>query len=112
MIEPSASSQKFIVIGFKQSDSVEGFVVHLDFTPLHERACQGVWSTSQSSSDFERWSPYDGRHGAQCLLGRHIYYTRRKRNSKCFIDSELPRPFITNCECTDYDYECDEGYAR
>ncbi len=35
MIEPSASSQKFMVFGFKQNDAMEGVAIHLDFTSMH-----------------------------------------------------------------------------
>ncbi len=94
------------------NEGVEGVVIHLDFTPMHERSCVGMFDTSSRTSDFEKWSPYDGRHGGKCLLGRQMTYTRRKRDSKCFIDTEMPRPFVMNCECSEYDYECDEGYAR
>ena len=101
-----------MVIGFKQNESLEGVLIHLDFTPMHERVCNGIYDISSAHSDFERWSPYDGRHGHKCLLGRQLTYTRRKRDAKCFIEGEMPRPSIMNCECSEQDYECDEGYAR
>ena len=104
MIEPSAGSQKFIVIGFYPT-TYEGVVVHLDFSGLHTRPCGNPFFSQ--NSDFEKWSPYDGRHGANCLLGRHITYTRRRRDAKCYLETPLPSPYTSHCSCTDQDYECD-----
>lgn len=70
MIEPSAASQKFLLIGFKQEPGTPGVVIHLDFSLMHKRPCAGANSPGQTASDFEHWSPYDGRHGGHCLLGR------------------------------------------
>jgi hypothetical protein len=79
--EPSATSQHFIVYG-KQSHKAMNeeeeeaetkdlaAVVYVDFTKLHEPQCKGADTAGTETSDYEKWSPYDGRHGNnKCWLG-------------------------------------------
>jgi hypothetical protein len=40
-----------------------GIVVTLDFADLHEPQCKGVDNAGDGASDFELWTPFDGRHG-------------------------------------------------
>lgn len=64
--------------------------------------------------DFEKWTPYDGRHGSnKCFMGQTVTYSRRKQDSKCF-NGEDYEPIVNRfpCQCTEMDYECDFGYTR
>jgi hypothetical protein len=109
IIEPEAISQRFVVYGW-QEDS--GVLIYIDFTELHERACVGHDAPDSSASDYETWTPSDGRVG-RCLLGHRVTYTRRKRTSQCFVPEEYERGvFQSHCECTAEDFECDYGYFR
>ena len=66
------------------------------------------------SSDYELWSPSDGRaDGNKCLLGHQVRYTRRRRAAQCFNGQQYERAeFRKNCPCAEEDYECDFGYER
>jgi hypothetical protein len=47
-----------------------GVVITVDFKDLHEPQCKGVDRPGESDSDYELWSPNDGRHGEnKCFLG-------------------------------------------
>ena len=88
-------------------------VFHIDFNELHSKACALVSSPGDAGSDYERWTPSDGRLGDKCLLGRKVEYTRRKREATCFIPEEVTRKtFVQNCACAETDFECDVNYVR
>ncbi len=86
----------------------------LDFTNLHEPQCKGADRPGDESSDYELWTPYDGRHGDnKCFMGQQVSYVRRKQDSECFNGEELERKIVRSyCQCTEMDYECDIGYVR
>ena len=64
IIEPDSISQEFLLYGRRKgSEERSGLIVHLDFKGLHERMCRGAENPDSKDSDFETWSPYDGRHG-------------------------------------------------
>jgi len=45
-------------------------VIYADFANLHEPQCKGIDAADTPASDFETWTPYDGRHGdTKCFLG-------------------------------------------
>jgi hypothetical protein len=120
IIEPSATSQKFMVYGSrsvsgtsdKNSNSV-GAVYFLDFGELHAKRCKGVEAPGTPDSDYEKWTPSDGRLGDKCLLGHQVTYIRRKREAQCFNGEKLERrTFVKHCKCAESDFECDVGYAR
>ena len=81
IIEPNSLSQQFMVYGVFAA-SAEGdeeivkdsqaFLTYMDFSSLHQRQCKGADIAGDSSSDFELWTPYDGRHGDanKCWLGQ------------------------------------------
>jgi hypothetical protein len=120
IIEPTATSQKFMVYGSRKASKAGdknekpvGAVYFLDFSELHARKCKGVEAPGTPDSDYERWSPSDGRLGDKCLLGHQITYVRRKRDSQCFNGQKLDRMnYVKDCACTENDYECDVGYTR
>ena len=42
----------------------------MDFSGLHMAQCQDSALHDAETSDFERWTPYDGRHGDHtCFMG-------------------------------------------
>jgi hypothetical protein len=108
LIEPTAASQKFIIHGEKEG---KGVVVALDFTSFHEPNCRNLERPDAADSDYERWTPKTREKG--CLMGRKIYYVRRKQEAECFNGMDFERPLVVeNCECTEADFECDFGYSR
>jgi len=111
IIEPTATSIKFIVYGYK-SDK-DGVLISLDFNSLHQSECKGVDSPGDEDSDYELWTPSDGRLDGKCLMGHTTAYTRRRRDAACFNPEEHERvEEIEHCKCSEEDFECDFGYAR
>mmetsp|Transcript_11552 Transcript_11552/g.15062 ORF Transcript_11552/g.15062 Transcript_11552/m.15062 type:complete len:887 (+) Transcript_11552:98-2758(+) len=105
IIEPTSKSTRFLVYGRDASKmgTNRGIIVSVDFSSLHERVC--------SDADYEIWRPRLSDNS--CLLGHIVEYTRRKQDSACFNPKEHETKLaITNCECTEQDYECDFGYMR
>ncbi|KFH09097.1 putative sortilin, partial [Toxoplasma gondii VAND] len=113
VIEPNASSVEFLLYGKREQDSA-GVLFHLDFNALNQQQCKGIWAADSVSSDYETWSPSDGRAGGErCILGKHITYTRRKQTSECFNGRDFDRPKVSKvCPCTMEDYECEFGFTR
>jgi hypothetical protein len=126
IIEPNSISQQFMVYGsyigeknatdkeVKISGDGRAFLTYIDFSSLHEPQCKGADNAGDSSSDYELWSPNDGRHGDQkCFLGQQVTYVRRKQSSKCY-NGEDHEAIIKRepCVCTEMDDECDIGYHR
>ena len=57
----------------------EAFLVYVDFSQLHEPQCKGVDVAGSPDSDYELWTPHDGRFGEnKCFLGMHKTFVRRK----------------------------------
>lgn len=115
IIEPTSTGQHFIVYGEKKAKKglKGGVVIGLDFTSLHEPQCRNPDRPDSPDSDYEKWTPNDGRGGKECLLGRKMIYVRRKREAACFNGETFERKTVVeNCQCTEEDYECDIGYER
>lgn len=96
-------------------DGTKAFLTYLDFSYLHKRQCTGADSPGSSKSDYELWTPNDGRHGAdnKCFLGQQVTYIRRKQDSACYNGEDLERIERREpCSCNEMDYECDYGYSR
>lgn len=135
VMEPTSTSQQFLIYGttkVKKSVDVKSFesndaeddseatmtnesvIASIDFSLLHEPQCKGVDRAGEADSDYELWSPYDGRHGSNtCFLGQQVTYVRRKQFAACYNGEDMER--VTQripCECTEMDYECDIGYFR
>lgn len=75
-----------------------------------------VYSRTCGPSDYEAWSPSNGRtykDGLQCFMGRDITYRRRNATADCF-NSEVIDPVLNviYCPCAEDDWECDIGYER
>jgi Sortilin, neurotensin receptor 3, C-terminal len=119
MIEPKGASERFVLYGTRldpanpESNNRVGVVFTLDFSQLHTRACSGEDSAGTETSDYERWAPSATAKGDSCLMGRRVEYTRRKRDRACHNSDDIEiAHFVSNCECTDRDWECDRGYKR
>ena len=65
IIEPEATSQRFVVYGARQTEEgkVEGVLVYVDFANLHERPCRGATNAGSPDSDYEHWTPRYNPHG-------------------------------------------------
>ena len=123
-------SQEFMIYGVYAGDSdeeieymeenpvydIEGeaFLIYVDFSQLHEPQCRGVDNAGAPDSDYETWTPHDGRFGDnKCFLGMHKTYVRRKQSALCYNGEEYETvTHIEPCTCSDLDYECDNGYIR
>lgn len=75
IIEPNSVSQQFIVYGqYYEPENNEpvGVVITIDLKDLHEPQCRGIDRPGDSDSDYELWTPFDGRHGEnnKCFLGQ------------------------------------------
>lgn len=114
IIEPSSTSQHFILYGeTNKNGEKKGVVIGLDFSSLHEPQCRNPDNPDSPESDYEKWTPNDGRTSKECLLGKKVTYVRRKREAQCYNGLEYERQiFIEYCNCTEEDYECDVGYER
>jgi hypothetical protein len=114
LIEPLSTSQHFVIYGKANKKGLQrGVVIGLDFSSLHEPQCKNPDAPDSPDSDYEKWSPNDGRLGHECLSGRKIIFIRRKREAQCYNGQDFERPsVIENCQCTDFDYECDVGFKR
>lgn len=89
-------------------------MVYADFSGLHEPQCKGIDNPGASDSDYELWTPHDGRFGEnKCFLGMHKTYVRRKQDAKCYNGEEHEAVTrVEPCTCNEMDYECDIGYSR
>lgn len=117
IIEPSSTSQFFVLYGTKtdpETEETKAIIITLDFQNLHTPQCTGEDRPGEASSDYELWTPFDGRHGDnKCLLGTKQTYVRRKQESQCYNGMEYEKQvFIENCPCTEMDYTCDFMYRR
>jgi hypothetical protein len=114
IIEPSSTGQHFVVYGNRMKKGKKmGVVIGIDFSSLHEPQCKNPENPDATDSDYEKWTPNDGRAGKECLLGRKVIYVRRKREAQCYNGLDFERKtFIENCQCVEDDFECDVGYHR
>lgn len=101
---PDSTSLKALLIARKGDDY---FTFTVDFDDLHEKKC--------GDDDFEKWyARVDDDGKPSCLMGHKQYFTRRKRDAKCFV-KELTKehlPQSEQCDCTDSDFECDFNFRR
>ena len=113
IIEPTSQSHNFIIYGESMKGGVKkGISIGLNFGSVYDR-CKYPEKAGSAESDYEIWSPSDGRAGVECLLGHKIQIVRRKRESKCVNTEKFERKITKlNCDCTELDYMCDMGYQR
>lgn len=129
IIEPNSVSQQFMVYGSYAYDKAaaedddeplqagkteRAFLTYIDLSQLHQAQCKGADNPGADGSDYELWTPNDGRHGDnKCFLGQTVSYIRRKQDAKCY-NGEDHEPIVQRypCTCTEADFECDIGYHR
>jgi len=106
IITISTHSEVFIVLSYEVvGNNKVRRIYGLDFGKLHTRNC--------TVTDYEEWVPHNGVKGPNCVLGHNIIYRRRKRDSACYTEEDINKIVnVTNCPCTDDDYECDVNYDR
>ena len=92
----------------------KAFLIYTDFSQLHEPQCKGVDTAGTPESDYELWTPHDGRFGNnKCFLGMTKTFVRRKQDRQCYNGEEHESvTHIEPCTCTDMDFECDVGYMK
>jgi len=114
IIEPTSTSQHFVIYGeSNKKGTTKGVVIGVDFTGLHEPQCRNPDNPDSTDSDYEKWTPNDGRAGHECLMGHKTIYIRRKREAQCYNGLMYERKTtVEHCDCTEDDYECDFGFAR
>jgi len=114
---------RFIIVG-RVGKGVEGATVAIDLSTLKLRRCGGEKEAGSPESDYEQWNPrapphlqgsahtLGSMHGKEgCLLGRRIFYVRRKQLRECLNGHEHERSSSQEaCECTDDDFECDFSF--
>jgi len=110
--EPSNTAEKFLIYGRASDQTSRGVIIAADFTPVHQRWCQGQDKPNTPESDYETWTP-NGKISPHCLLGRQVSYVRRKREAECFSNEQHETwRYVKSCECTEEDWECEIGYER
>jgi hypothetical protein len=110
LTEWNAMSTKFVIFGTRGST---GHIYHLDFDVIRQRTCEGIDTPDRATSDYETWTPSDGKSDERCLLGRQRLYTRRKQLAECLNNKDETWPVdMKNCSCTDEDFECEVGFVR
>jgi len=110
LTELTAMSTKFVVFGLRGR---QGVLYHLDFAATGTRLCKGLNAADTEASDYETWTPSDGKSEDRCLLGRQRIYRRRKQRAECLNSKDLDWPKdVKNCTCTDEDFECESGFVR
>jgi len=103
IIEPTSNGYGFILHG--SSNLNEGVLIYVNFEDLHQRECEGHDAPDTKASDYETWTPSDGRIGTKCLLGSQATYVRRKPDKACFNPQDVEPPIrIEYCSCTLADF--------
>eukprot|EP00658_Telonema_sp_P-2_P021912 TRINITY_DN18742_c0_g3_i2.p1 TRINITY_DN18742_c0_g3~~TRINITY_DN18742_c0_g3_i2.p1 ORF type:complete len:724 (-),score=140.42 TRINITY_DN18742_c0_g3_i2:140-2311(-) len=110
----SAISRQFLLFAQRSLQDDTGVVISLDLRHTLDRKCHGAHDPGSSQSDYEKWNPRDSLTASQhsgCLLGRRMFYVRRKKTSKCFNGANhQAMSEQQNCACTRMDFECDFGF--
>ncbi|CDW83469.1 bnr asp-box repeat family protein [Stylonychia lemnae] len=100
----------------RSNSSYQLFEINLNEILANERPCD-------QNSDYEMFHPHDiNQFHTQCYMGAKYSYFRKKTASNCYIKDVDQSPLelqtlinnrkVTPCECSDADYECDEGFQR
>jgi len=108
--DPIFTKEQFIIYGARSDET--GFIIHLDFSGLHERTCEGARTPGTPDSDYELWQ-LQGTNNATCQFGKQTTFIRRKQNATCFNPEDYqPVSQSISCLCTRDDYECDYCFER
>jgi hypothetical protein len=112
LTELSAMITQFTIYG-TSTRTGKGVLYHVDFDQIGLPVCKGLKSPNMDTSDYETWTPSDGKADERCLLGRQKLYTRRKQLAGCLNSQVMEWPVtVKNCTCTEEDYECESGFVR
>ncbi|KAF7456639.1 putative sortilin [Cryptosporidium felis] len=110
LIEPNSASMEFLLYG---SRGKSGILYHLDFNTLGQVRCMGATTPNRPESDYETWSPRDGKNSEDCILGKQLVYTRKKQTAECYNGQDFRRPVEKkSCACTEEDFTCEFGFSR
>ncbi|KAI8915699.1 hypothetical protein EDD86DRAFT_196660 [Gorgonomyces haynaldii] len=112
-LDPGSKSQSVLLFAGQGGTFGQRNLLHLDFSKLYSRQCAFDPKKPDQSKDFELFKPVS-HDGGECLLGQSVGYYRRKKDADCFVASlfeNTPHTVVTQCDCTDVDFECDANYA-
>ncbi|KAK9765410.1 vacuolar protein sorting/targeting protein PEP1 [Basidiobolus ranarum] len=110
--EPQSTSRKFLLFGRTTGYKPNQAIVHIDFSGLNINQCL-LDTGKPDEDDFELWSPQQELE-SKCLFGKEVQYYRRIPTNICYIGGKFENPakIISNCTCTDHDFECDNNLDR
>jgi len=101
--ELSATEERFMIFG-NTEQGINDRVIGLDFSTVFSRVCDPL-------SDYDQWIPSNGL--VDCIQGHRSVYMRRNMTKLCFNNEDMVHPVsVTNCRCTEDDWECDIYYER
>ncbi|KAG0043848.1 vacuolar protein sorting/targeting protein PEP1 [Gryganskiella cystojenkinii] len=116
--DPTSHTSQIVITGRRlagnnndeEEDQQRFVIATLDFS---DRPQCVLDKYNKERSDFEKWSPLMA-YSDRCILGREIWYWRRKPYRLCRVNDEdgVPEQEQVNCKCTERDYECDIGFFR
>jgi len=98
-----SAGKRAVVIGRRP----HGFVfIGIDFSDVYAKSCE--------STDYEDWTPpFTTSDNKGCVLGHKLTFKRKKPTSTCDSGGDFDKiSLVTNCNCTENDYECDYGFER
>ncbi|KAI5121770.1 hypothetical protein M0805_009581 [Coniferiporia weirii] len=109
---PQDTSRKFILFGYYPRSVRSAVAIHLDLSSVTRTQCV-LDLENPVNDDFEYWSPAEERE-ERCLFGRQTLYHRRIRNRNCYIGNQpkIAEKIVSNCACTDADFECEFNHVR
>ncbi|KAJ1859031.1 vacuolar protein sorting/targeting protein PEP1 [Coemansia sp. RSA 1822] len=86
-------------------------VVALDFGAVWKQQCAVDASDPKPNSDMEQFVL--DAHDTGCVMGHRAEYVRRKADAPCVLRLDrVLEPQLSDCACTDHDFECDYNYDR
>ncbi|KAI9806669.1 MAG: hypothetical protein M1825_006126 [Sarcosagium campestre] len=109
---PSDDSRRFLLWG-----KVGGKIVtiSLDFSGLtqRQRLCT-LDDNEPEAGDYDLWTPQHPNQKDNCLFGHKARYLRKKPKAQCYNGRKIQHvhDIKEDCDCTNYDYECDYNYER
>ncbi|KAJ2447047.1 vacuolar protein sorting/targeting protein PEP1 [Coemansia sp. RSA 2440] len=85
-------------------------VISLDFDAVYKQ-CVVDANDPKPNSEMEKFVL--DAHDTGCVMGHRAEYLRRKPDAKCVLRlNRVLEPQLTDCACTDHDFECDYNYDR
>lgn len=106
MTEPNSNSTIFTLFGSEVNEH-RWLIIKIDL--------KNAFTSNCTEDDYKFWAPksHNGDSFMPCLLGRQDTYQRRKAHANCHNGRDYIRPIRQEiCFCSNWDYECDAGFAR